>query len=117
MTETDVKTEAGIFPPEFADLEPFAEWSIEKDHDRYQKRLASSMPEMQALYDALVPRAPAAMEYLDQFDLKDLPDSAVRLLWLLYALTNVGFAVDIFKQPKIPDSGSAYIKFVREPSP
>ena len=110
-------TETAVFPPEFADLEPFAEWSIEKDHDRYQKRLASSMGEMQALYDALVPRAPAAMAYLDQFDLKELPDNAIRLIWLLYSLTTISFAVDIFKQPRIPDSGSAYIKFVREPSP
>jgi hypothetical protein len=106
-----------VFPAEFADLEPFAEWSIEKDHDRYQKRLASSITKMQAFYDALVPRAPAAMEYLDQFDLKELPDSALRLLWLLYSLTTISFAVDIFKQPRIPDSGAAYIKFVREPSP
>ncbi|BBY38045.1 hypothetical protein MMAN_21790 [Mycobacterium mantenii] len=110
-------TETAIFPTEFADLEPFADWSIEKDHDRYQKRLASSIGDMQALYDALVPRAPAAMEYLDQFDLKELPDDALRLLWLLYSLTTISFAVDIFKQPRIPDSGSAYIQFVREPSP
>ncbi len=110
-------TETAVFPPEFADLEPFADWSIEKDHDRYQKRLASSIGEMQALYDALVPRAPAAMEYLDQFDLNELPDNAIRLLWLLYSLTTISFAVDIFKQPRIPDSGSAYIKFSREPSP
>ncbi len=109
--------EAGIFPPEFADLEPFAEWSIEKDHDRYQKRLASSMPEMQAFYDALVPRAPATMEYLDQFDLKELPDNALRLLWLLYSLITISFAVDIFKQPRIPDTGSAYVKVIREPRP
>ena len=80
-------------PAEFADLEPFSDWSIEKDDDRYQKRLSSSMSEMQALYDALVPRAPAAMEYLDQFDLKELPDSALRLLWLLYSLTAISFSV------------------------
>ncbi len=106
-----------IFPPEFADLEPFSEWSIEKDHDRYQKRLGSSMAEMQSFYDTLVPRGPAAMEYLDQFDLKELPESALRLLWLLYSLTVVSFAVDIFKQPKVPDSGAAYIEIVREPVP
>ena len=57
------------------------------------------------------------MEYLDQFDLKELPESALRLLWLLYSLTVVSFAVDIFKQPKVPDSGAAYIEIVREPVP
>ncbi|UXA05362.1 hypothetical protein KXD96_20850 [Mycobacterium sp. SMC-2] len=109
--------EAGIFPREFADLEPFAEWSIEKNHDRYQKRLASSMPELQAFYDAVVPRVPAAKEYLDQFDLKELPDNGLRLMWLLYSLITISFAVDIFKQPRIPDTGSAYVKVIREPSP
>lgn len=110
-------TQTSVFPPEFADLEPFAEWSIQKDHDRYQKRLASPMADLQALYDALAPRAPAAMEYLDKFDLKELPETALRLLWLLYSLSTISFAVDIFKQAKVPDSGAAYIQVVREPTP
>ena len=38
-----------MLPKEFADLEPFAEWCIASEHDRFAKRLASSMDEIQAL--------------------------------------------------------------------
>ena len=30
-------------PPEFADLEPFADWCLEREAERYAKRLGSSM--------------------------------------------------------------------------
>jgi hypothetical protein len=110
-------TRAPVLPLEFSDLEPFAAWSIQTDHDRYQRRLASSMTEMQAFYEATVPRARDAFAYLDQFELDELSESGLRLLWLLFSVGTVSFAVDIWKQPKVPDSGSAYVKFVREPSP
>ena len=108
-------TAQALLPEEFADLEPFAEWSIQRDHERYQKRLASSMQELQALYDAVAPRAPDAMVYLEQFELEDMPEPALRLLWLLYSLITISFAVDIFKQPSVPDSGVAYLEVTVEP--
>ena len=46
-------------PPEFADLEPFADWCLETEAERYAKRLASSMDELQAFYDAAFPRLEA----------------------------------------------------------
>ena len=111
MTET-------LLPEEFADLEPFAEtWSLPKADDRYQRRLASTMEELQAFYDAVVPRAEAAMDYLDRFDLDEMRDQAVHLLWLMSSLSTVSFAVDIFKQPMVPDSGAAYLHWVDEPTP
>lgn len=104
-----------IFPAPFADLEPFAEWSVPTDHERYQKRLSSSMAELEAFYNATAPRIPDALAYLDELDIDDLPEECVRLLLLFFATATVSFAVDVFKQPRIPDSGSAYIQFVREP--
>ena len=51
-----------LLPPEFADLEAFAgTWSIANEPDRYAKRLASTMEEMQAFYDACFPRAEQAI--------------------------------------------------------
>ena len=55
-------------PAEFADLEPFSDWCLESERERYAKRLASTMDELQAFYDAAFPRLEAAMEYLDQYD-------------------------------------------------
>ena len=57
-----------LLPPEFSDLEPFAKaWCIASEPERYAKRLASTMDEMQAFYDACFPRAEEAIAYLDKF--------------------------------------------------
>jgi len=107
-----------LLPEEFADLESVAEhWSLPRESDRYRRRLASSMEELQAFYDSVFPRAGDAMAYLDRLDLDDLPDRALNLLRLLYSLSTVSFAVDCFKQPRIPDSGAAYLDVVVEPVP
>jgi hypothetical protein len=55
---------AAILPADFADLEPFADWAIPTEKARYAKRMASSMPELQAFYDAAFPRLEAGTEYL-----------------------------------------------------
>ena len=67
-------------PKEFADLEPFSDWCIAAEADRYRKRLDSSMPEIQALYDAVTPRAEAALRHLDQYSLDALPDDALKIV-------------------------------------
>jgi hypothetical protein len=105
-----------LLPVAFADLEPFAQiWSIPGEDERYARRLASTIEELQALYDAVAPRAPEAIAYLNQFDLHDVPDPARNLIWLLCSLIKISYAVDVFKQPKIPDSGSAYLEVIEEP--
>jgi hypothetical protein len=103
-------------PAEFADLEPFADWCLEFERERYAKRLASSMPEMQAFYDAAFPRLEAAMDYLDQFPFDALPDDAKHLLWLYYSLINVSFPVEVWRQPFVPDSGAASMDVIVEPA-
>ena len=103
------------FPQEFSDLEPFAGWALRGEQARYQKRLASSMDEMQAFYDAIFPRAESAIAYLDTFPLHDLPDDARRLLHLLYSFIMVSFPVEIWKQPYIPDTGTAQFELKIEP--
>jgi hypothetical protein len=105
-----------LLPPEFADLEPFAPtWCLASEPERYAKRLASTMDEMQAFYDAVFPRAEAAIAYLDAFPLHELPDDARRLLQLLYSLIMVSFPCEIWKQPYIPDTGTASFDLKIEP--
>jgi hypothetical protein len=107
-----------LLPPEFADLEPWAsEWCLDSEPERYAKRLASSMDEIQAFYDAVFPRAEAAMQYLDELPLDDLPEDANRLLKLLYSLVLMSFPVEIWKQPYIPDTGTAEFELKIEPVP
>jgi hypothetical protein len=107
-----------LLPREFSDLEPFAAgWCLATEPERYAKRLASTMDEMQALYDACMPRAEAAIVYLEKFSLQELPDDALRLLRLLYSLIMVSFPVEIWRQPYIPDTGTASFDLKLEPVP
>ena len=103
-------------PAEFADLEPFAEWCLESERERYAKRLSSTMQELQAFYDAAFPRLEAALEYFDQLPFDALPEDAKHLLWLCYSLVNVSFPVEVWRQPSVPDSGAARIDQVVEPA-
>jgi hypothetical protein len=103
-------------PADFIDLEPFAAWSLETEAERYEKRLASTMDELQAFYDTAFPRLEVAMAYLDQFDLNALPEDATALLWLCYSLVNASFPVEVWRQPRVPDSGAASMDMVVEPA-
>ena len=103
-------------PADFADLEPFADWGMPTERARYAKRLASTMDELQAFYDAVFPRMEAAASYLEQFDLNDMPEDAKHLLWLYCALVTVSFPVEVWRQPKVPDSGSTSLDAVAEPA-
>jgi hypothetical protein len=107
-----------MLPAEFADLEPFAEkWCLATEPERYATRLASSMNELQALYDALSPRIAEAIDYCDRHVLDDMPTPAVNLMHLMYSFINVSFPIEVWLQPRVPDSGSAYFTCVVEPRP
>jgi len=109
---------AALLPPEFSDLEPFAKaWCLASEPERYAKRLASTMEEIQAFYEAVFPRAEDAIVYLERFPLNDLPENAHRLLQLLYSLILVSFAVEIWRQPYIPDTGTSSFELKLEPIP
>jgi len=104
------------FPPEFSDLEPFADWALRTEGERYARRLASSMDEIQTFYDTALPRLEDAMTYCDGFGIDALPEDAERLLWLCYSLVNASFPVEVWRQLRVPDSGAAQIDVVLEPS-
>ncbi|MGX9882856.1 hypothetical protein [Streptomyces sp. NPDC002276] len=104
-----------MLPSEFAVLEPFSEWVLESERDRYSKRLASSMEEMQTFYDAAFPLLEQASDHLDKFPLSELPEQERNLLLLLFSLVNISFPVEVWKQARVPDSGAAYMDLVVEP--
>jgi hypothetical protein len=104
-----------LLPPEFAELEPFADWSLPTERERFAKRMASTMDELQDFYDAAFPRLESALAYLDRLEVKSLPDAARRLLWLYYSLVNASFPVEVWRQARVPDSGASSIDLVIEP--
>lgn len=104
-------------PEGFVDLEPFVEeWALPTRTERYNTRLSKTFDEIAEFYDAVAPRAEAAIEYLNGLDINALPDDALRLLRLLYSLILVSYPVNVFQQPRIPDSGAAFFDATLEPA-
>jgi hypothetical protein len=107
-----------MLPADFADLEPFAaDWCLGSETERFAKRMASSMDQMQALYDAITPRARDAIEYCNRYPLDDMPEDVINLMHLLYSMVMVSFPVECWGQGRIPDSGATALECVVEPGP
>ena len=105
-----------LLPTEFQDLEPYSDWCLETEPERYAKRLATSMDDLQAFYDAAFPRLADAMKYLDTFPLDSLPEDALHLLWLTYSLVNISFPIECWRQARVPDSGAATMDAIVQPA-
>jgi hypothetical protein len=108
-----------MLPAEFADLEPFAPtWCLPHEPDRYATRLASTMDELQAFYDAFLPRLEDALSWLDRYALDEISgdEQAQNLLWLCYSLVVVSFPVEVWRQPRVPDSGASMIHQIVAPA-
>ncbi|RBM21887.1 hypothetical protein DI005_08905 [Prauserella sp. PE36] len=109
--------QATPLPESFRELEPYvADWALPTRQERYDMRLSKTIDELGEFYDAIAPRAEEAIGYLNELDLNDLPGDATRLLHLLYSMVLVSYPVNVFKQPRIPDSGAAFFDTVAEPS-
>ena len=95
-----------VLPEQYSDLEPFADWALPSEGDRYAKRIASTMDQLQAFYDAAFPRLAESREYLESVTLDDISDEDQHLLWLFSALVTVSFPVEVWRQPRVPESGA-----------
>lgn len=94
-----------ILPEQFADLEHFlAKWEKPGFADRYAQRLASTIDELQEFHDALLPRIAGIRAYLDGKGFDGYSDADHRLARLTFAWPTVAEAVEVFKQPRVPDS-------------
>jgi hypothetical protein len=104
-------------PAQFAELEPFTEWCLPSEADRYAKRVASTMDELQAFYDAAFPTLESSADYLKNVSLEDISDADRNLTWLFCSLVTVSFPVEVWRQPRVPDSGASSIDVTLEPGP
>ena len=104
-------------PAGFEELEPYVEdWALATRAERYAARLDRPFDDLVDFYDAIAPHAERAIAYLDTLDIKALPVDAKRLMHLLYSMILVSYAVNVFKQNRIPDSGAAFFEMVAEPA-
>ena len=90
-------------PAPFADLEPFAAWALATEGQRARKRRDSTIAEIRAFYDAILPRMDAIIDYLNQLPLDNMPDDAQHLLNLTLSLAEVAPAVELFNQPLVTE--------------
>ena len=108
-----------LLPAEFADLEPWGGWILETERERYAKRLATPMDQMQAFYDAAFPRLEEANTYLEDYPIgqaeRPVPGPQRNLLLLMMSLVCVSFPVEVWQQARVPDSGAAYLDLIKEP--
>jgi hypothetical protein len=105
------------FPEQFAMLEPFGEWAVHGERAAYDKRVHSTLEELQAFYDAAFPLIDAARAHLEAvpYD-RNMSEEDKHLMWLFCALCTVSFPVEVWRQPRVPDAGAASLDAVVEPT-
>ena len=98
-------------PQGFEELECWVdEWGIEDGHQRYVKRVNSTMEELKAFYNDMFPRGKEAIEYVNQFDYNEpLPEDAANLRNLVYSLITVALAVEVWRQPRVKHSANTIL--------
>ncbi|MBF6569749.1 MAG: hypothetical protein IVW54_12840 [Candidatus Binataceae bacterium] len=93
-----------VLPAQFSDLEQFVGvWDLPTERQRNRQRLVSTIEQLRAFYDAMMPRMESIIEYLNQFPLDQIPDGARQLFYLTLSLAEVANAVELFKQPGVID--------------
>ena len=89
-------------PDGFEDLAPWLDWALEPERARTAKKVESSMEELRAFYDAVIPRMEDIIAYLDNVpDGDDRPESAHRLYLLTLSLVEVSNLVEIYKRREV----------------
>jgi hypothetical protein len=107
-----------ILPGEFADLEPYAgTWCLATEPERWARRMSSSIDELDAFYDAILPRVEEAIAYCDTFSLDRMPEDAVNLLRMVHSFVIVSFPVELWRQPHVPDTLGTSFDRTGEPLP
>ena len=85
-------------PDEFQDLAPWLDWALEPERARTEKREASSMAEIRAFYDAVLPRLEEMIRHLEGFYDRDTPASQHRLYLISLSLVEVANLVELYKR-------------------
>ena len=91
-------------PEQFRDLQSWAQfWALRTEAKRHARRLESTIDELRAFYDAMMPRIDGILAYLSEFQLENLTPESDRLLLLTFALAEIAPAVELYGQPEVPN--------------
>lgn len=96
---------SSLLPPEFSDLERFAEhWVLETERERNAFRVQQPIESLDDYYQTVFPRMDALCDYIDQYSLDAMPPDAARLLRLGQMLMEVVPAAEVYRQPDVPNA-------------
>ena len=98
---------ANRLPEGFSDLESYADWGEPTEAARMARRIGATMAELTDYYSVMLPRMEAIAAHLDQWDLSDLPDAEKPLLYMGMMYMEAAVAVELFKDPDVPESSPA----------
>lgn len=85
-------------PDKFRDLDGFVtRWSLPTQNQREEARRASSAHDRKEFYDAVVPRLPAMIDYLNRFPPDSMAEDAQRLLHLALSVAEIAPNVELYK--------------------
>lgn len=92
-----------------------ADWALPDAAARMAKRQSSKLPELRALYDAMLPRGEAVLQYLKTVRMGELALPDERLLKLMLALAEVAPAVEWYNDPSVTDGFPVErIRYIRQ---
>jgi hypothetical protein len=98
-------TENNLLPQPFAALTNQLHYALPTSKERLRARATSTMPQLQAFYDAVAPHMDAIMTYLQDFPPaeKDLEPPVLRLVHLAKAFMDISLAIELFHAPDEPN--------------
>ena len=91
-------------PVGFESLARFSDWCLPTTQQRWMKRCESPMEELQEFYYVMLKEADRILDYLDDFNLHDLPEPEENLFLMMLSLSNVSMAVELHGMPRAPYS-------------
>jgi len=98
-------------PDQFRDLEPLLTWALPSERKRSAKRHASSMDDLRAFYDAMLPRMVDILDFLNGFSPDNVPAEVNRLFLMTLSLAEIAPAIENFGQPAVLD-GYDFSRFI-----
>ena len=87
-----------LLPDAFGDLAPFADWALEPERARTEKKAVASMDEIRAFYDAMMPRIGEVLAHLEDHFGGDMPGESHRLYLMSLSLVEVASLVELYKR-------------------
>jgi hypothetical protein len=91
------------------------DWALPSEAERNHRRLSAAMDEIQSFYDCVLAKMDDLVAHLGNYKLSALPDAERKLMYLALSLMEVAPAVEIYRQPDIPDAIPASRLIIRSP--